>query len=184
VHDTQAWQITMLPTLNRLNLNDTLKAFGCPINTARNSMVYRSNPNFWATRPLTKEMIKWASEDVFTLFALQQSQIARATRADAANCKAASDKYLDELRAAVIQNVQIHHTQVGRFIGRKGRNIYELESSTGAKFHNQESGLFTIYGHSAAAVARAVAAAQPFTTPYTHRPRYGGWYCHDSDDDY
>jgi hypothetical protein len=184
VHDTQAWQITMLPILNRLNLNDTLKTFGCKINTVRNSLVYRSNPKYWATRPLTKEMIEWASEDVVTLFALQKAQMARATPAVAANCRAASDKHLDELRAAVIQNVQIHHTQVGRFIGKKGCHIHELESATGAKFHNQEGGLFAVYGRTAAVVARAVAAAHPFTAPYIHRPRYGGWFRDDSDDEY
>jgi exonuclease 3'-5' domain-containing protein 1 len=186
VHDTQAWQITMYSTRNKLNLNDTLKLFGCPINAVRNCRVYKTTPNFWAGRPLTKEMIEWASEDVITLFALQRAQIAKATRADAANCRAASNKYLDELRGAVIQNIKIHPTQVGRFIGKKGGNIHALEISTGAMYHTQTDGLCTVYGQTDAIVARAVAAARPFAAPYAHphRSQYGGWFRDDSDDDY
>ncbi len=68
--------MTMLPKLNRLNLKDSLKAFGCPISTGRHSKAHTTatNPTYGAARPLTKEMIGWASADVFPLFALQKSQ--------------------------------------------------------------------------------------------------------------
>jgi hypothetical protein len=176
VHDTQAWQMTLLPAKGRLNLNDTLTTFGCPINPARHSTVYKTNPSFWATRPLTKDMIEWASEDVNTLFLLCERQAARADAEAAARCAAASRQHLDEFRACLVQVARVHPTQIGRFIGKGGANIRDLERATGATFHAMDAGAFAVYAGGAAALDKAAAAVRAYAAPYVQRPRAGDWH--------
>jgi hypothetical protein len=104
-----------------LNLNDTLSKNGCMTNTFRDGSVYKSNPKFWMTRPLTQMMINWACEDVVNLFLLQSRQVVAAMNETL--CKSASEEALtihDKVHALV------EVPNVGRFIGRNGSNIKSL----------------------------------------------------------
>lgn len=72
VHDTSAFHDFIGFGKNK-NLNDTLSYYGICVNAERDKAVYKSNPNFWATRPFTQKMIDWASADVDKLFSLLTS---------------------------------------------------------------------------------------------------------------
>lgn len=50
-------------------------SYNCKQNIERDRNVYKINPAFWATRPMTKYMIDWASGDVFSLFDLRIKQL-------------------------------------------------------------------------------------------------------------
>jgi ribonuclease D len=80
VHDTQCWDI-MIRGGTGSNLNQTLVAYGCTINSQRDHNLYRENPRFWATRPITEHMIDWASGDVMYLFDLYRAQVSFAAMA-------------------------------------------------------------------------------------------------------
>ena len=115
----------------------------------RDSGVYRTNHRFWATRPMTKTMIEWASGDVRSLFELYEAQVSRASPAKKIQCKAASDENAAYLRRMVVnvsdlftRNFQfdkmlISHrfgtllspSKIGRFIGRNGSNIKQLTTN-------------------------------------------------------
>eukprot|EP00808_Paulinella_micropora_P015647 g19461.t1 len=106
-------------------LNTSLSAFGCPINDARDPNMYKINPSFWRTRPLTHQMRMWASSDVNLLFVLYMKQISDARwPLVEVTVQAASKARLDELRNATL--VKVHSSQIGRFIGKNGANIKRL----------------------------------------------------------
>ena len=176
VHDTQSWQMELDSTPLRLNLNDTLEKFGCRQNSARRKDVYKEHPSFWATRPLTDEMVRWASEDVATLFPLRERQVQAAAaagddRSAARACAAASQRHADELRSAAVGTVRIHPTQVGHFVGKGGGRVRELERAARAVFLRADGGAYAVYalGGGDAAVAAAVEACRPYTVPYAKR---------------
>ena len=71
VHDTLALSDV------QQGLNDTLKYYECPISAMHDRAVYTKNPEFWATRPLTADMIARAAGDIDNLFLLRDKQLAR-----------------------------------------------------------------------------------------------------------
>lgn len=77
VHDTQCWDVLLRDGVP-LNLNRTLSAYNCDTNDQRDHGLYRENPRFWATRPITSRMIEWACGDVRHLFDLYSAQMAMA----------------------------------------------------------------------------------------------------------
>ncbi|CAE7643003.1 Exd1, partial [Symbiodinium microadriaticum] len=104
VHDTQSWDVALRGGV-ATNLNNTLQAYGCKINTQRDHNLYRGNPSFWATRPLTVHMIEWASGDVRHLFDLHRAQMNMVTMAGPevrAWCVAQSEENADKLRDLVM----------------------------------------------------------------------------------
>lgn len=132
VHDTQVWDVITTSAYKPLNLNDTLSKNGCKTNTFRDGSVYKHNPKFWMTRPLSQMMINWAADDVANLFVLQAKQAAAATNKP--QCKLASEEALT-IRDKVHALVEV--ANVGRFIGRNGSNIISLTRSLkpqGAEF--------------------------------------------------
>ena len=74
VHDTQVCDTLLHCTGRGRNLNDTLRANGLQSNVCRDSSVYEKNVAFWATRPMTSQMVEWASGDVESLFGLYDAQ--------------------------------------------------------------------------------------------------------------
>lgn len=60
-----------------------LTAHNLPPNAVRDRAVYQTNECIWATRPLTKGMIKWASVDVHSLFLLHEKQCGAASDSEA-----------------------------------------------------------------------------------------------------
>lgn len=69
VHDTACWH-SVLTGLEDQNLNNTLAQNGLQPNIMRSKGVYDANPAFWAVRPLTPQMLGWASGDLDSLFDL------------------------------------------------------------------------------------------------------------------
>lgn len=124
VFDTQAWDMALTNGGNR-NLNNTLIAYSCPTNDARDNSVYETNIRFWATRPLTPTMITWASEDVINLFLLKQRQLEKASSMP----QPISAIFESESRAAYVREmsqlklIKIRNSMIGKFIGSKGSNI-------------------------------------------------------------
>jgi hypothetical protein len=56
------------------NLNSLLAYNGVSANTVRDNSVYRYNPSYWAMRPLSRQMIEWASSDVDKLLVVVASR--------------------------------------------------------------------------------------------------------------
>ncbi len=178
VHDTQAWHMAkdgssfgQSRQTTRPGLNATLEAYGFKANTTRDKSVYRANPNFWETRPLTTEMIKWASEDVGLLVPLSKAQVEQADAKIADVARTASSKRVGAMRDRVVRNVQVHHSQMGNFIGKGGANISELERACKVSFQQRHvpNGLFMIYANSNEDLDAAVRRVEPFTKPYSRR---------------
>jgi len=75
VFDTVVWNAAISKDSVFMNLNKTLEAFGCTTNENRDSTtnIYKDNPNFWATRPVTSHMLAYAGGDVSVLFDLHRA---------------------------------------------------------------------------------------------------------------
>lgn len=130
VHDTSAFHDFIGYEKNK-NLNDTLSYYGIRVNVERDKSVYQSNPNFWATRPLTKKMIDWASSDVDKLFQLAERQLKRISSALKSSAIEKSANYATTTRDMKLCTGLVVRGNVGRFIGRGGANIRSLERETG-----------------------------------------------------
>ena len=129
VHDTSCWHATLTGSVDK-NLNDTLRANGIAPNENRNKSVYRTNPRFWATRPLTPSMVAWASGDVKSMFALHRRQMERAhglSEHQQRGAKIATDNFLS-WKAADVSFVTVRNP--GRFIGSGGCNMRSLQHRT------------------------------------------------------
>jgi hypothetical protein len=116
------------------NLNNTLCAYGCIPNVERNSDVYKINFRFWATRPMTTQMIVWASGDVTNLFELHSKQLERATSRQRIDASVNSESNASFLRDCVILQTRISGRNMGRFIGPEGTNIRFLLSQVPGTF--------------------------------------------------
>ena len=176
IHDTQSWYMVIKKTENRMNLNATLEAFGCETNDVRDSDIYRTNPSFWATRPFTTQMTEWASGDVVYLFELykKQRQVATQSQKDAASAK--TDLRVGQMRDAMVQEIQVHRTQVGNFIGKGGSNIRFLETELGVVFHcknrQKRDGKFLIYSPDEKTHEKAKNAVQAYTRAWRRNAYY------------
>jgi len=134
VHDTSCFHI-----VEDSNLNDVLSYNGMSINSARDNSVYKRNPRFWCTRPLTTTMVEWASSDVKSLFALADAQLSRMTSASKSAAMAKSSQYSNTICGMkVCRGLSVRNP--GLFIGRRGENIRHLKERTGTciKSHNDE----------------------------------------------
>lgn len=165
VHDTQAWDFVI--NRSERNLNDTLIAFGCAENTKRLGNVYATNIAYWATRPLTREMIDWASGDVVHLFQLFDAQ--RRTVSGAAAVGTATERSESQvgfLRNKLYLNVLINPRLMGRFIGPKGANIRILMRSTPGSFFQSrggnKSGRIGVYAPCEKSLDAAVRSLRPY----------------------
>ena len=72
IHDTSCFHGT-----SDIGLNDLLAYHALSPNATRDGSVYGANPKFWATRPMTSQMMQWASADVEKLLLLADRQLQR-----------------------------------------------------------------------------------------------------------
>ncbi len=151
VHDTSAFHDFIGYGQNK-NLNDTLSYYSIDVNADRDKSVYKSNPNFWATRPLTKKMIDWASSDVDKLFQLAEKQLERISGAQKSSAVEKSATYARLARDMDVESELVVRGNIGRFIGRGGANIRSLERETGCLIYSdrEKNTWFVFYPNNAA----------------------------------
>jgi len=138
VHDTSAvhWVLT---GQENVNLNDTLINWDMPINSNRGRIDYVSQPMYWATRPLTREMVHYAAGDVHSLVPMAQMQLQAAVpllRVD--QVREQSEFYRDCLRNMERTFVK-SKVDIGKFFGKGGSNIRLVEKRTGCFFYKSKS---------------------------------------------
>ena len=131
VHDTSCFHAVITGNQDK-SLNDVLMHNGITINTVRDKSVYKRNPAFWATRPLTKHMIEWASSDVEKLFDIEVNQLERLeehqSQIGVALAKSESNStFARDMRVKTGLTVN----RPGLFIGRGGSNLRSLQERTG-----------------------------------------------------
>ena len=128
IHDTSCFH-TVLTGRNEINLNDLLAHHKIGVNAVRDGNVYKQNHAFWAVRPLTDQMIEWASNDVLKLFEVYdvQKQLAVDTGKMPA-CLEMCEQYRTFAVNAHVKEIRVNN--VGRFIGKQGSNINALRART------------------------------------------------------
>jgi len=133
VHDTSCWQAVIGNP--DTSLNDTLRFYKLAPNIERDKSVYQRNHAFWATRPLTRQMLDWASGDVQFMFDLYQLQLEKieSIRNGAARARALTLEFLSRCRLANLSIVTVKNP--GSFIGPRGSNIRELQERTGTTIY-------------------------------------------------
>jgi exonuclease 3'-5' domain-containing protein 1 len=136
VHDTSCWH-TAVSGQEDKNLNDALEYYGLRPNVFRDGSVYKTNPAFWATRPLTPQMVEWASGDVQCMFQLYQHQLKAATTLVADRARQSSLDFLEAASSADVGFVVAKNP--GRFIGKRGANIRQLQRSSSTVIYNAPS---------------------------------------------
>lgn len=180
IHDTQACDAHLKHPSRPRNLNDTLMAYGCAVNEVRSNNsddMYKKDPRIWEKRPLSPEMIEYASKDVISLFELYNKQIAMITTASSASdsmkllCQNASEEYLDANRNSKVKYVKIHRTQIGRFIGKRGSNLRMLESLyPGIRFQfmhkNTSDETLMVYAKDDSSMNKILAKISQYKTSY------------------
>jgi ribonuclease D len=162
VHDTSCWE-HVATGIESQPLNAVLQAHRLASNVVRDGSVYQTNHAFWAVRPLTEQMIKWASGDLASLFDLRKQQIIQVH--DTIKSRLAreeSKKFLDAGRMCMQTVTRVPSHKIGRFIGTRGANIRTLQKRTGTLIYSrgarQDNNFAVFYRdkHGLAAVIRAI----------------------------
>ena len=146
IHDTSCFH-AQITGREDVNLNDTLQYYGISPNDIRDKNVYRFNPAFWATRPLTSKMIEWAASDVDRLVDVATKQLDRIGESDRVRALRLSQEYVKSARdMKVIQGLRVT-INIGRFIGKRGANLRSLQRRTGTLIYqdHEEQTWFVYY---------------------------------------
>ena len=168
VHDTSALSDV------RQGLNATLEYYECPVSVMHDPSVYNTNPEFWATRPLTADMIARAAGDIDNLFLLRDKQQVRLEHQETewAARLAVQECNLTVHRDAVVCCFSIDPALVGQFVGKGGANVNELREALGVSF-SLRSGLATdqvvCYAPDKAMFGAVEAALRIYRIAPTHR---------------
>lgn len=160
VFDTSVYHETISGKGN-CSLNNTLLHYDLPTNDNRDCSVYRTNPRFWEIRPLTEEMIQWASEDINGLFNLHDKMKSSAANALLQRASERSMERVTWSRNANVATVEVRN--VGRFIGTRGANIQRLTERYSVLFYKRRlvphDGVFFVYCTSEASLNQVKASA-------------------------
>lgn len=136
IHDTSCYHHVLTGAEDK-NLNHVLMDNGISTNTARDTNVYKINHAFWATRPLTKVMIEWASSDVDKLFELESKQLEGLTERQKIEAIAKSAKFGTYPRdRKIATGLKVNNP--GYFIGRGGCNLRNLQKVTGTVIYQEK----------------------------------------------
>ncbi|KAL7523973.1 hypothetical protein ACHAXR_000385, partial [Thalassiosira sp. AJA248-18] len=143
VHDTSCFHDLIAHTEYK-SLNDVLLFNDISLNSVRDNSVYKYDPSFWSKRPLTKNMIDWASSDVDKLFILADAQLKRISSSRKCTALAQSTKYTHIIRdMKVCTGLSVNNP--GLFIGRGGQNINSLRKQTGTSIYQDSSQMGSWY---------------------------------------
>jgi exonuclease 3'-5' domain-containing protein 1 len=165
IHDTAIWH-SMITVHENAPLNDVLSYNGVGVNATRDKSVYHSNHKFWATRPLTEDMISWASGDVAKLIDVYNRQIKRQL-----SVKSIADQKATEL-ADFFAKCKLGTVQVydkGRFIGRGGANLRNLQRTTETYVYqqgNRSGSTFLVYYMDASSLEKVRKKAESIRSSY------------------
>ncbi|GFH61095.1 hypothetical protein CTEN210_17571 [Chaetoceros tenuissimus] len=143
VHDTSCFHMHIAGCEDK-NLNHVLVYNGLEANCHREQGIYKRNPSFWSQRPLTKQMIDWASSDVDKLFTLASKQLASSINKDSAIAE--SKKYARYARDMKVAT-GLHVRCPGLFIGRRGANLRSLQTRTGTLVYQDGSNGWFVFYH-------------------------------------
>ena len=138
VHDTVCFH-AILSGISEKSLNDVLSYNGLSPNPTRDSNVYKYNPTFWATRPLTAPMLQRASADVDRLLELARHQRSAATPSLAQQAKKDSENFAVKVKNMRVEQRLVLKVNTGSFIGKRGSNIRALRNRTGTLIY-QDAG--------------------------------------------
>ena len=171
VFDTVVWNAVLNKSEELMNLNNTLVAFECAINENRDASknIYKDNPNFWATRPVTAHMIAYAAGDVSVLFDLHRKMIQRAAEDPELQILAEtkSQAALGAFRDCKFHEVvEVPQDDIKRVCGQRGRNIRKIEEETGGWLTNRRDVGFLIFAKSAEQLAEVRHCVIKCTTAY------------------
>lgn len=134
VHDTSCWHYKLTGQIHA-SLNTVLEHNGLKINTVRDSNIYRNNHAFWAARPLTDKMVKWAAGDVCSLLMVYVKQLEQANCQQTQDAIEMSKKYLEFSRNAKTGMTTVRNP--GGFIGTGGCKIRERERKYNALMYSR-----------------------------------------------
>lgn len=176
VFDTVVWNAVFNKSEELMNLNNTLEAFGCAINENRDPTknIYKDNPNFWATRPVTAHMIAYAAGDVSVLFELYRKMTQRAAEDPELRVLAEtkSQAALGAFRDCTFHEVvEVPLDDIKRVCGQKGKNIRKIEEETGGWLTNRRDVGFLIFAKSESQLAEVRHQVLKCTTAYRDAER-------------
>lgn len=137
VHDTSCCHFTATGQ-ESVCLNDVLFYNGVAENGTRDCSVYKTNPAFWATRPLSNQMINWSSSDVDKLLIVaskQKSKLEGQGRYTQALAK--SSLFITIIRDMKLECGLVCRVSIGAFIDTRGRNIRDLQARTGTNIYEE-----------------------------------------------
>lgn len=172
IFDTQLAHQEILGATVRKGLNDVLRYYGCSINTERElfPIDYKKTPNFWAKRPLTEQMLKYAAGDVAELLTLYKNQMNKLDlRTPIVNEKsnAAATEFISMKKHKV---VQVPTSLIGKVIGTGGKNIDAMAAKSKCQIHKVTGG-FLVVGH----LDSDITLAEKLIIAEMNRPRNSYW---------
>lgn len=183
VFDTQIWDVYV--SGSKRGLNDTLRGYGLPVNSNRvGNSLYVRQPEFWKKRPLTDEMIEYASNDIFHLFNLRQKLMdkkdsIRSVRSLTNACENAPDQL--RLRR-YHREVAVDSSKRGKVIGSGGKSLFKLETDTGCFVYGAKSG-FLVIARNQSDLEKCINRIKSVACQrYTPKVRFYDYSCMDSDD--
>ena len=123
------------------SLNDLLSHNSISENGIRDKSVYKINPAFWATRPITTTMTEWAASDVDKLLLLatiQKEKLEKIGNYDKAMEE--SSEFTTIVRDMKLARGLQCRANVGRFIGTRGCNLRSLQKRTNTMIYQEHRG--------------------------------------------
>jgi ribonuclease D len=158
VHDTSSYHYAINGQEDK-GLNDVLERHNIRVNTVRDKTIYRRDPAFWSRRPLTRQMIDWASSDVDKLLELatQQDMACNMNPGRKAVAQQHSIKYTTVVRDMQLQRGLKVMVPIGRFIGTGGTTLRSLQKRTNTMIYQDhdlyESNKWLVFYQDASSLA-------------------------------
>jgi DNA polymerase I-like protein with 3'-5' exonuclease and polymerase domains len=160
VHDTSCWHYTITGS-EWDGLNKVLSVNGIKENANHDNSVYIKDHAFWATRPLTAQMIERAVGDVTRMFELRASQTSKSSPKIDMEAKALSDAYLNAARTANVEYVVVGNSS--KDVPAPKFNIFALRKWTNSLIYpcgDRTKGIYIVYYHHKWALNRIRRAAR------------------------
>ena len=133
VHDTSCFH-HVIDGVEDASLNTMLKRNKLPVNVTRDGSVYANNHEFWKQRPLSPQMIEWASGDISSLFQIYHFQTSLPSSIQTQG-QLLSNHFLTFARGARTAYIQVRNRK--RFVGYGGFNVRRIKKSTNTLLYHR-----------------------------------------------